>query len=321
MIATDPLVWLFGDTFARRLHFESEHSDVLWSRLVRRLQEDSTLADRWRTWIREYYALVLNPQEAAAKVIADLRINDYDFSMQLLDVFAEICSVLRLSAIGASAFEALLPVAGHKCPDFVCLLGGKRTAVEVKNLRAHRFAEQVMLDHYYDTALKRGVSHPFTLVLQKSTRTSLGRDRYSEAELRDIVNRLLDFEPDVDHELLLANAGVVRFRLEREGDARAVDALTIADLQEDETLAPEIREKILRRAKESIPQLYSSVVADVQTRVLAMRWDLPWYQMLRPAGISKILRADLAALWANCGVQVEVLIFSDAGVELNTVTG
>jgi len=33
---------------------------------------------------------------------------------------------------------------GHRAqPDFICMLGGKRTAVEVKNLRVHRFAEKV----------------------------------------------------------------------------------------------------------------------------------------------------------------------------------
>jgi hypothetical protein len=313
------LLWLFGDSFAKRLHFELGNRNVLWSRLVRRLQEDSTLADRWRAWIRDYESLLLNPQDAPAKVRADLHINEYDFCAEVLDVFAEICSVLRLSALGASDFEVKLPIPGHRCPDFVCLLGGKRTAVEVKNLRVHRFAEKVMLDHYYDTALKRGVAHPHALVLHKSTRTSLGRDENSETELRDIVDRLLDFEADVDHELPLASGAVVRFRLERGGDARAVEAVTITDIEAGDILAPEIRGKILRRAKESIPQLYSSVVADVQRRVLAMRWDLPWYDMLRPAGVSEILRADFDGLWASCDCQVEVLIFTDASVELNTI--
>jgi len=46
----------------------------------------------------------------------------------------------------------------RKSPDFVCLLGGQPTAVGVKNLRIHRFAEKAMLDHYYDIALKRGVN-------------------------------------------------------------------------------------------------------------------------------------------------------------------
>ena len=50
-----------------------------------------------------------------------------------------------------------------------------------------------------------------------------------------------------------------------------------------------------------------------------MRWDLPWYDALRPVGVSEILRADFDVLWANCGCQVEVLIFTDASVELNTI--
>jgi hypothetical protein len=110
-----------------------------------------------------------------------------------------------------------------------------------------------------------------------------------------------------------------RWRLDTRVSLAPVEALTIADIHAGGTLAPEIREKILRRAKESIPQLFSSVIADVQRRVLAMRWDLPWYDVLRPADVSEILRADFDELWTSSGCQVDVLIFTDLSVELNTI--
>lgn len=317
MKTDDPLDWLFGDTFALRLDYEQANRHVLWSRLVRNLQTDRVLADRWREWILSYRALLINPQDAPIKLQSDLRIAVYDFSAQILDVFAEVLAVLNLASLGASAFQVWLPVADVKTPDFTCILGGKRTAIEVKNLRVHRFAENVMLNHYYDIALKRDIKPPLTLVLHRSTRESLGRDEHCEAELREVVERLIDFRPDVDHEIELLSGAIVRFRLEKGGHPRAVE--TSRHDADVDIVSREIRTKILRVAKEALPQLFSDRVGSAERRVIAMRWELPWYDIQRPEGVSEVLQTDFETLWADCGCRAEVLIFTDFSIELNTL--
>ena len=194
-----------------RLEFERGHHDKRWSRIIRLLQTDQEVVDFWGRLILAYHSILRNPADGPAKVSADLKITEYDFDAEIFDVFAEICAAVRLGQKGAVDFEPLKPAGNQETPDFICQFGGKRTAVEVKNLRVHRFPEKVMLDHYLDIALKRGISHPLTLVLRKSTRESLGRTEHSENDLRDLVERLMEFQPNVDHEITLRGGAVVRF--------------------------------------------------------------------------------------------------------------
>jgi hypothetical protein len=317
MTTNESLTWLFGDAFARRHEFEQAHRDKRWSKIIRLLRTDQRMIDSWGRLILHYNSLLKDPADGPAKVSADLKIAEYDFDAEIFDVFAEICAAVHLGQKGANEFEPLKAAGTQETPDFLCQFGGKRTAVEVKNLRVHRFPEKVMLDHYQDIALKRGISHPLTLVLHKSTRESLGRTEHSENDLRDVVERLMDFEPNVDHEITLPAGAVVRFRLEEGGDPRAEEAITLD--QESIIIAAAMLEKIRRIVRKGLAQLYSDGFGPVERRVLAVRWELPFYDMLRPAGLGRVLKEDLGGVMRESARTAEILIFSDHSTELDTV--
>jgi hypothetical protein len=315
----DPLQWLFGDALDQRLRYEQ--SDLLAgpSRLPRLLLSHQKLRLNWGNWIASYRACLRNPADAVLKVAEDLQIKCRDFDNNLLGILAEIFAVLRLADHGASDFIALLRQPHKKMPDFRCLLGGQSAAVEVKNLRQHRFAEAVMLEAYHDSTVMNGVNPRFALVMLPCNRDALGRNGEGEEEVRGLVARINQYRPQVDHTVELPGGKVVRFRLEEGGDSRDESDITLDDLHNDELLKPEFRGKIKRIAAEALEQLQSASVQDVERRIIALRWELPFYDMLRSPGIAELLRADLEPVLVAGDKPVEVLIFSDFGIECDTV--
>lgn len=324
-LRSDPVRWLFGDALERRLQFEQSDARVIPSRLARRLS-DTSLRLKWDGWIAAYRERLLNPAEAVSKAAEDIQIQCRDFDCNLLNVFAEILAVLELSHLGAGSFTALLTrrgshPAGMRTPDFRCLFGDTRAAVEVKTIHEHRFAERVMLEAYLDSFVRNGLKPPFALVMLPCDRRALGRNYEGEEEVRDLVARITDgeFEPQVNQTVKLPNGGVVRFRLDESGDSRDESGITLEDLLRSEILGPAIRQKIQQTAAEALKQLHADSVNDVERRILAMRWELPFYDMLRPTGIAEVLRSDLEPMLVSGDKPVEVLIFSDFGIELSTV--
>jgi hypothetical protein len=321
---SDPVTWLFGDAVERRIRFEQSNDRAMPSHLCRHLSGER-LRLRWAEWIGAYRQSLLNPADAVSKAAEDLQIQCRDFDRNLLDVLAEILAVVRLTALGASDFTALLARTAperprdNSTPDFTCILGGRKAVVEVKNLREHRFAEKVMLEAYLDASVRSGMKPRFALVMLPCDRDALGRNDEGEEEIRNLVATIDEFEPRVDHTVQLPTGRVVRFRLEEGGDSRDESAITLDDLRKDEILGAEIRHKIQRTARGALKRLHSDSVHNVERRVLALRWELPFYDMLRPSGIAELLRSDLESVLALGDNPIEVLIFSDFGVELNTV--
>ena len=127
----------------------------------------------------------------------------------------------------------------------------------------------------------------------------------------------MEFKPNIDHEITLRGGAVVRFRLEEGGDPRAVEAITLDE--ESTVIAPAMLEKIRRIVRKGLAQLYSEGFGTVERRVLAVRWELPFYDMLRPAGLDLVLQEDLGRFMQELGRTAEILIFSDHSIELNTV--
>ena len=87
---------------------------------------------------------------------------------------------------------------------------------------------------------------------------------------------------DGRHEVTLGNGVLVRFDLSAVGSPRIENAIRFSDFEKSEILTPSIRKKIQRVAEEGVcKQLYSPILPDtVERTILAMRWELPTYEML-----------------------------------------
>jgi hypothetical protein len=309
----EPLRWFFGDLLERRLEYESAHGEVLWSRLARALISGGKTAEFWRQWVAAYRAALTNPDEGPFKVAEDLQIDSSDFTAKLMDVFAEIAAAVHLSRQGAVRFQPI-PRSALKTPDFVCEWGGVETAVEVKNLRAHDFIEEVMLDLYLDAGLKSGDKPQRTLVMQRSDRGWLSKNEI--AELRELVQRLPEHAVGQVHAGTLHSGKALAFRLEQEGDSRSEDAISVNDLERDLAFREGFVKKVTRVATDALDQLLSASVARVDRRVVAMRWDIPWYALLQPADLPDTVRGAIASALSGTPHPIEALFFHDFGEPL-----
>jgi len=305
----NPLDWLFGDIFSRRLEYEAQHPEVLWSRLIRSLRQDLRAATPWCELIEAYRAVLLEPAAAPVKIAEDLQLATYDFSGKLLDAFAEVLAVLQLAKLGASQFEMVARIVDQKTPDFLCLFNGCRTAVEVKNLRSHDFAEKVMLDLFLDAQLKAGKEAALQLVTHRSDRSWLKRNEIRE--MATLVERLPTFAPDVTHRVSLSTGVAVVFHLQRGGNAHSEDAISLDDLRSDYSLREGLSAKVRRTAAAAVPQLFSSALTNIEQRLLAMRWDIPWYGLPFPEDLADTVRAALDREFQGCAGAVQKLIFTD----------
>jgi hypothetical protein len=257
------------------------------------------------------------------KVAEDLQIECIDFDAKLLDIFAEILAVLQLSNLGASDFIPLLTKVNlsksPSQPDFRCQLAGQSAAVEVKNLRQHRFAEAVMLEAYLDASVRSGVKPRFALVMLPCDRGALGRNDGGEKEIRKLIARISDYRPNENHTVELPGGKIIHFRLEEGGDSRDESAITLDDFVEDQLLTSEFLEKITRDTTKALKQLDAPSVQDVERRIVALRWDVPFYSMLRSNRIYKLLHAHLDPILSAHERRAEVLVFTDFGIEFETV--
>ena len=315
----DPLHWLFGDLLERRREFESMHSGVLWSRLARALITGSRTADHWRQWVAAYRAVLISPDEGPIKIAGDLNIDAYDFSAKLLDAFAEIASVVHLSRQGAAAFRPIPCSPLLKTPDFICQWAGIETAVEVKNLRAHDFIEKVMLDLYLDAGLKSGHELKRSLVMQRSDRGWLSKD--DVVELRALGQRLSECAAGHVHRGTLRSGKAFAFRLEEGGDSRAEDAITVEDLARDDAFRDGLLKKVTRVTTEALDQLLSPSVKHAGRRVVAMRWDIPWYGILQPADLPEAVRQAISLALSGAPQPVEAIFFNDFSEPLTVYRG
>jgi hypothetical protein len=50
----DELQWLSGDLFLRRIEFERNHREVIWSQMIRKLYGQPSPANHWASRIGDY---------------------------------------------------------------------------------------------------------------------------------------------------------------------------------------------------------------------------------------------------------------------------
>jgi hypothetical protein len=135
----DELQWLYGDLFLRRIEFERNHREVLWSQMIRKFYGRANPANYWAGLICDYRNALVNPDEAPRKLADELKVDCPDFDAALFDSYAEIGAVPKLRMLGFDSFEVLVRPGGSKSPktaDLKARRHGEPAALEVKNLRS-----------------------------------------------------------------------------------------------------------------------------------------------------------------------------------------
>src|ERR1700694_4855302 len=94
------LQWLYGDLFLRRIEFERNHREVLWSQMIRKIFNRPNVANHWPALIRDYQNVLVNPHEAPRKLADELPVDCHDFDAALFDSYAEIGAVPKLGTLG-----------------------------------------------------------------------------------------------------------------------------------------------------------------------------------------------------------------------------
>jgi hypothetical protein len=310
------LQWLFGSALEDRLNWEQTNKSVLWSKIARSLLSGTSRLSRfWEHSVSQYAAMLNNAYEAPLKVARDINIHAHDFDNQLFNAFAEILAVNRLICFGCTHWRPLLPLGDQKMFDFACMTAGESTAVEVKNLRVHRFAEDVALRLHADRQLKQMPGSEYTLVLLRSSRQSLGRDdRAGESRITDILTRASTMARSTVHEEPISQNIRLRFRVENDGESRIEDYVDEQDLL-SEPITDAMRNKIGRVTDDAYLQLFSPAAEPFKRRILALRWDVPSYEFLRPPAIAQVLEADFKALFDRKAKSFGVYVFSDYRTE------
>jgi Holliday junction resolvase len=308
------LQWLFGTTLNERLEFEVHNRNVFWSRLVRLLQSDPAAERVWAGYIAAYRDTLFNPQDAPSKVRSDIVIRASDFDGELLDAFSEWIACVKLSQLGFDSFRVVVPPANVKkappTPDFLAIHDGEHAAIEVKNLRAHECVESVMPDIFYDEKLKGLPFAGLRLVVLRSFRGSLNDDE--KQRLRTIVRNLSAYPmSQVCRERLSARAEAVFKIIPGNGTAMCSDFIGLSDLDRDVDAYAGLLNKIRLNARKALIQLHSPLAKPAKTRVVAMRWDVPFVSMPWPATLTDAVLGVFTDAQREVGLTAHVHVFTD----------
>jgi hypothetical protein len=307
--------WLFGDLFDRRLAFENGNREVFWSSIIRLIQTNSATADKWAGYIRSYRNALLNPDDAPRKLADELKIDVKDFDAVLFDVFSEISAVPKLRMLGFDSFELLLRSPNEKTPDLKARRNGKRTAVEIKNLRAHETIETLFPKLLRDHQLKgREHASGIRLEVKRSFRETLsGQERDA---LVNILLRLKEYPRNEDVMENLSERAVARFVIADGSGAMCSDGISARDLIGEIGDFRGLFAKIQSDLEHAAQQLYAPAVADAKIRVAAMRWDIPWFKLIVPVELRSAAKKILGRALAKIDKPIDLLVFTDHSYEL-----
>jgi hypothetical protein len=117
----------------------------------------------------------------------------------------------------------------------------------------------------------------------------------------------------------------LRFRVENDGESRIEDYVDEQDLLR-EPITDAMRNKICRVTEEACLQLFSPAAEEFNRRILALRWDVPSYELLRSPAIARVLESDFKALFDRKSNSFGIYVFSDYrteydGLHLESVFG
>lgn len=228
----DALQWLYGDLFLRRIEFERNHREVLWSQMIRKFYGRPDPANYWAGLICDYRNALVNPDEAPRKLADELKVDCPDFDAALFDSYAEIGAVPKLRTLGFDSFEVLVRPGGsrsRKTADLKARRNGEPAALEVKNLRAHECVETYLPKLFEDLRLKGQDMSGLRLVVQRSSRDTL--DEQQKQALRKIVEAIRDYPRNENISVELSERTTARSRVvDGSGDAMCSDGILLSEL-------------------------------------------------------------------------------------------
>jgi Holliday junction resolvase len=314
MLRTPEFKWLFGGILGQRLKLEAGNRDVHWSRLVRLFYSDTKVERTWAEHIGAYRAALVNPEDAPTKAASDLVVTAADFDSELLDGLSEWMACVKLRPLGFDSFRVIAPPAGARkqlaTPDFLAARNGQTSAIEVKNLRAHECVEAVMPNVFYDEQLKGAPLDGVRLVVLRSFRGTLNSDETTR--LRDIVRNLPVYPLNkVCSERLSARAEAVFRVIPGGGTAMCQDFIGLDDLGRDVDAYAGLLNKIADNARQALKQLHSPAANSASTRVVAMRWDIPFVSMPWPARLTDAVLDVFMSAQREVGLSAQLHIFTD----------
>lgn len=312
------LQWLYGDHFLRRIEFERNHSEVLWSQMIRKICNRPNVANHWASLIRNYKNVLVNPDEAPRKLADELPVDCHDFDAALLDSYAEIGAVPKLSMLGFDSFEVLARPGGSKSPktaDLKARRNGEHGALEVKNLRAHECVETYLPKLFEDLRLKGQDMSGLRLLVQRSSRDTV--DEQEKQALTRIVEAIRDYPRNENIAAELSERTTARFRIEDgSGDAICSDGINLDELIGSVSDFGGLFRKIVADLQRAARQLYSPTVSDAKFRVAVMRWDIPWFKTTVPGNLQHVAAEILQRSLSELPSPIDLHVFSDYRFDL-----
>jgi hypothetical protein len=314
----DELQWLYGDLFLRRIEFERNHHEVLWSQMIRKICNRPNVATHWADLVRDYRSVLVNPDEAPRKLADELPVDCNDFDAALFDSYAEIGAVPKLRTLDFDSFEVLLRPGGSKSPktaDLRARRQGESAALEIKNLRAHECVETYLPKLFEDLKLKGQDMSGLRLVVQRSSRDTL--DDQEKGELAKIVEAMRDYPRNENIMVQLSERAAARFRIEDgSGDAICSDGILVSELIGSVRDFDCLLRKIVADLQRAAKQLYSPVVSDAKVRAAVMRWDIPWFKTTVPGRLQQVAAEILQGALTGLPSQIDLHVFSDYRFDL-----
>jgi hypothetical protein len=306
--------WLFGDILERRRAFEQQNPDVLWSGLLWKLQSNLQVQDYWANCIATYRDSLQNPDDAPAKAASEIVVKAGNFDDEMKDAYSEWIASINLRQKGFDSFKVIVPPGGVKkqlsTPDFLAECRKGAAAIEVKNLRAHECVEEVMPDLFLDELIKGRSFSAIKLVVLRSFRGTLNKDEMKR--LRRIVQHLLEYELDKTHTEDLSDRAEAVFKIvEGDGSAMCQDFIGINDLKSGMDVYAGLLNKIRVHTCKALGQLYSPMTAGTVTRVVAMRWDVPYVSIPWSSELSQAVMDTFDDAQRVVGLKADLHIFTD----------
>jgi hypothetical protein len=314
----DELQWLYGDLFVRRIEFERNHREVLWSEMIRKFYGRPDPANYWAGLICDYRNALVNPDEAPRKVADELKVDCPDFDAALFDSYAEIGAVPKLRTLGFDSFEVLVRPGGSRSPktaDLKARRNGEPAALEVKNLRAHECIETYLPKLFEDLRIKGQDMSGLRLVVQRSSRDTL--DEKQKQALTKIVEAIRNYPRNENITVQLSEQKTARFRIvDGSGDAMCSDGINLDELIGSVSDFDGLFRKIVADLQRAAKQLYSPLVSDAKFRAVVMRWDIPWFKTTIPGNLQPVAAEILQRALAELRSPIDLHVFSDYEFDL-----
>jgi hypothetical protein len=286
----EDLNWLLGDLLRARA------AEPTWYRcfLLQQLERNLGAQNSWNALIRTCrasLAVELEAQQRAWELLTPL---SPEFDAKLDDFVAELIAIWDLGRGGAGQFHFLPTEPKQKSPDLRAERGGQQLYVEVKNLREPDSLEQTASRIWYANQTRDPESFRFDVEIdygaEPSDLTAVQR------ESLEIAINGLPARPKPSSFTLSLPGGLPVTFITKQGSGRIWSSGGTGVLLDDKYYADNAQRLILKsieQIRKALSQLYNSAIPEKATKVLFLRWKVPWDLAVGPNGIRDIVRTEL----------------------------